>query len=206
MTEPGKSIELYRAPGEGGELSGLDARLLEIVAEAGGRISGEEMAKKLNVSTMTPARCLQRAKEILQSQDLFSLTEQKALILLDVIRLRDILFERVEGTDTKLDRDGRVVDLTAAPAWSSALIRLLREWRSIIDSMKVEIDSDQLQIRQAHADIMMEAITLIFENFLRALDKFVEVNGRAPSRLEANDIMEESLPIGFNVIEHRTAA
>lgn len=201
----GTAIELYRKVGEGGQLSGLDSRLLALVAEAGGRISGEELSEKLGGS-ISPARCLQRVREILKSQDILSITEQKSLLLLDVIRLRDILFDRVEGTETRITKHGDLVDVESSPAWANALVRLLREWRTTIDSMRSDIDGDQLLIREAHAKIMLDAIETVFLAFITRLDRHFQNYKEPPTRSQMEEMLEDALPLGFQALERKTAA
>jgi DNA-binding Lrp family transcriptional regulator len=206
MDTPGKELALYSPVGSGGELSGLDARLLDIVAEAGGRISGEEIAKKLNVESMTPARCAQRVREILKSQDLLSQVEQKALILLDFIKVRDMLFDRIEGTETRITKHGDVIEVESSPGLFNTMVRMLKEWRLLIESMRQDVDSETVKIRAAHARIMMDAIVEMFEEFIRLLEQFFIDKDRLPTRIEMNEMMEEAMPFGFQALERKTAA
>src|SRR6478736_4632626 len=97
MAKPGTEIMLYHRVGDGGELSGWDARLLQMAAE---RKTMEQMYEELGrPSGVSPARLGQRVREILNSQDWLSITDQKALLLLDFVKLRDVLWERLNGTE-----------------------------------------------------------------------------------------------------------
>ena len=201
MTTPGKEMALYSPVGSGGSLSGLDSRLLDIVAEAGGRISAEEIAKKLGVESMTPARCAQRVREILKSQDLLSQVEQKALILLDFIKVRDLLFDRIDGTETRITKHGDVIEVESSPGLFNSMIRLLKEWRVLIESMRNDVDSETVLIREAHAQIMMEAISVMFKQLMVRLS---EEGFDIPVTL-AMELMEEVMPLGFQALEKKTA-
>lgn len=197
---PGTELALYSPVGSGGELSGLDARLLAIVADAGGRISSEEISKQLGIPSMTPARCGQRVREILRSQDLLSQVEQKALILLDFIKVRDLLFDRIEGTETRITKHGDVIDVESSPGLFNSMIRLLKEWRVLIESMSQDVDSESLKIRKAHANAMLEAISLIFKHLFTRLG---EEGYEIPTVLSM-ELMEEAMALGFESLEKRT--
>lgn len=197
-SQPGLELELYRPVGGDGGLSGLDARLLEFAAK---RMTGEEMAAELGIEQMTPARCLQRVREILKAQNALSRNEQKALLLLDLVRARDTLFDRIEGTETKITKRGDVVDVESDPRHMSNLIRLLREWRGIIDSMQEDIDSSQVKITKAYADMMMRALEVVFR---RMLARLAEEGFEIPEDL-ARDLIEELLPLGFQALEEKIA-
>lgn len=200
-TEPGKELALYSPVGSGGELSGLDARLLQIVAEHGGRISGEELSKRLGIESMTPARCTQRVREILKSQDTLSQVEQKALILLDFIKVRDMLFERIEGTETRITKHGDTIEVESSPGLFNSMIRLLKEWRVLIESMRNDVDTETVKIREAHAKIMMDAISVMFKQlFIRLSEHGFEI----PTALSM-ELMEEAMGLGFQELEKKTS-
>jgi len=167
------------------------------------RKTAEQMYEELGSPvSLSPARCAARVREIIKSQDLLSVNEQKALLLLDFIRLRDILFDRVEGTESRMTKSGDIVEVDSAPAWANALVRLLKEWRGTIDSMKADIDSEELLIRRAHAEIMVQAMRLSFERLMLELEKA----GFEIPRDLAEQIIEESIPIGFQSLEKRISA
>lgn len=193
-------VDLYSAPGEGGKLSGLDTRLLELVA-ANPRITPEALAEELGVESMTPARCAQRVREILKAQDWLSISEQRALLLNDLIRLRDILFDRLEGTETKIGRDGELIEVGSSPAWANALVRTIKEWNSVIKEMQKVVDEDRDTLRRVHADIMEVGIRLIFEKLcMEIADRYdIDRNG-------LDSIMEEAMPYGFTAIRKRVKA
>jgi len=199
-TDASKQVDLYAPVGSGGELSGLDDHLLSIVAEAGGRISGEEISKQLGVPSMTPARCTQRVREILRSQDILSQLDQKALILRDLVKIRDLLFDRIEGTETRITKQGDVIEVESSPGLFNSVIRLLKEWRSLIESMRSDVDGETIVIRQAHAKIMNDAIGLMFKHLMTRLS---EEGFDVPTRLSM-ELMEEAMALGFQSIESRT--
>jgi hypothetical protein len=198
MSEPVSDVALYRAVGEGGELSMLDKELLKLAAK---RLSPEEIVKEGGLSAvLTPARAAQRIREILHSQDFLSLTEQKSLLLLDFVDLRDKLWERIDGTETRLTKHGDTIEVDSDPRHITNLIRLLKEWRGLVESMQTDIDSDSIKIRDAHASIMMAAMSVMFDRFLGKL----EAAGYGVPKAQAMEMWEEVMPLGFASLEKRT--
>lgn len=198
----GTAMELFQAVGDGGQISGLDQRLLDLVAKTP-NTTPEELSEALGVPSMTPARCAARVREIIKSRDWLSQTEKKSLLLDDLIRLRDIVFERLEGTEVKFDRHGDAIEVESSSAWANTMVRLLREWRQVIESMQHDVESADIKIRRAHAEIMLAAIEVMFERMLLRLEAALEV--KIPRDL-ANSIMEEVMPIGFTSLDSRTTA
>lgn len=199
--KPGTDLMIYTPVGGEGGLSGMDDRLLRLVKDHP-RISMEELSEKLGIESMTPARCGQRVREILKAQDWLSITDQKSLLLLDLVWLRDRLFERIEDGESRITKYGQVIEVESNPALFSAAVRLLKEWHGIIQSMQSDVDGDKLTIRETHAKIMMDAIMVMFKEFITRLsEEGVEI----PMAL-AMALMEEVMPLGFQSLEKRTAA
>lgn len=198
-------IRLYHELGEGGQLSGFDEQLLEMAAD---RMTGEQMWEKLGEpDTITPARCIQRVKEIVRAQDYLSRHEQKALVLLDFIKLRDALWERIDdGTEVRVTKNGDVVDVGLGAAYYNAMARVLREWRTTIESMQKDVESEEVSIRQVYADAMMAAISVMFDRFMLRLEQHYKLYSELPSAAEARSIFEEVMPFGFAEIEKKSAA
>ena len=194
-------VSIYAAVGSGGELSGLDDQLLKIVAAAGGHISGEEISRELNISSMTPMRCVQRIREILKSQDILSQSDQKALILRDFVSLRDKLFEQINDGDEVITKGGDVVNVATSAGYYNAMIRLLKEWSALITSMRTDIQQETVLIRQAHAKIMMGAIEVMFDSMMDGLkDQGYDI----PHAL-GMQLLEEAMPKVFQSIDKRTS-
>jgi len=204
MAKPGTEIMLYHRVGDGGELSGWDARLLQMAAE---RKTMEQMYEELGrPSGVSPARLGQRVREILNSQDWLSITDQKALLLLDFVKLRDVLWERLNGIEEKFNKHGDLIEVSAGSGWAQAFIRLLREWRGLLESMSADIDSDRLMIREAHAKIMIDALWVMFERFVLRLEAYFAEYKRLPTRVEMNDMLEDVMPYAFESLEEKTAS
>lgn len=165
------SKQLNEPVGEGGALSGLDTRLLEYAAM---KMSPEEMSNQL-AGAVDPARCAQRVREILRSQDWLSVVEQQAILMLDMYELRNILFDKVRENDVVTYNDnGDEVWSMQDPRWSANLIRLMKEFRAMLDATKAEVDKNKGNIRRAHADLMFGAIDLAFERLTFEIEK--EIN------------------------------
>jgi hypothetical protein len=196
---PASELDIYRPVGEDGELSGLDDRLLTLAAQ---HLSPEQIAQQINIQGVTPLRVSQRIREILKSQDWLSASQQKSLLLLDLVRLRDILFDRVEGTETKITKHGEVLEVESDSRHASNLIRLLREWRSVIESMQKDIDSEKVTINRAYATVMIEAINVMFQRFILRLE---QSGVKLPPERELMDLMEEVMPLGMQTLESKVS-
>lgn len=196
VTSASRDIALVNRVGEGGQISGLDKQLLKMAAQ---RYTAEQMSEELG-GAIDPARCAQRVREIIKSQDILSVTEQKALLLLDMVELRDILFDRVKESDIAIDRNGDSIEIGSDPRHAANLIRLLREFRTLIESSQAEITSAQVMIREAHAQIMLAAIDVVFERFLLRLEQA----GHELDRAVAMQAMEEAMPLAFQALEKKT--
>lgn len=195
---------LYSPIGEGGKLSGFDERLLEMASE---RKSGEQMYAELgSPPSLSPARCLQRVREILKAQDYLSRADQKALLLLDFIKLRDVLWEKINGEEMKLTRNGDLVEVSAPPAWASILVRVLREWRNTIDSMRDDVEGEQDLIRTGQATLVLQAITVMFDRYQLREERYFELHKALPSADERRTMFEEVIPLGFQALETKAAA
>lgn len=196
MSKSNEEMALYTRVGEGGSLSILDKKLLELAAQ---RKTPEEMVEDIGVGGLTPARAAQRVREILTSQDFLSELEQKRLILLDMVELRDQLWERINGGDEVITKHGELVSVSADAKHYANAIRLLTEWRKLIESMHKDVNASTVGIREAHAEIMMQAFSVMFDRFLHKLD----VAGVSVPRLKAMEIMEEIMPLGFAALRER---
>ena len=196
---------IYEPMGEGGQLSGLDRQILEMASK---RMSADQMWVELGrPTTLTPARLLQRLKEILASQDVLTQQEQMALVLLDVIKLRELLWERLEdGKEAKITKHGEVVATGLGSSFYNTMARTLREMRVTIESMSKAVDGGGVTIRQAHADIMMAAISVMFDRFVARIEDHVRLYDAMPEAGQLRTMFEEVMPLGFTSMEGKIAA
>jgi hypothetical protein len=183
-------------------LSSLDDRLLDMAAK---RYSFERMYDELGEPEWTSAAKIgTRVRTLLAAFTLDSV-EQKALLLRDLVKLRDIIFEQLEGDGIHIDADGELTGREIAPAWASAMVRLLKEWRSTIESMQTDLEGDRASIREAHAQIMFQALTVMFERFVlrleeAAADEFSDIEFKA-SRTALMGIFGDVMPLGFESLQ-----
>lgn len=190
--------DLNRRVGEDDRLSGLDKQLLDM---ANKRFTGEQMEAELG-GRVSAARCIQRVREILKSQNYLDTVERQSLLLLDLVELKDILFQRVrdEGGITT-DRHGNDYWTLGDPRWSANLIRLLKEFRAMIETSAGEIEKNANTIRSAHRDIMYNAMELTFERFVFDLEKQFDI-----PKSVLMEMFEKAIPVGFAALNERVAA
>lgn len=195
------AISLYSPIGEGGQLSGFDEKLIEYGRQ---RMSGEQMYNELGrPPSMTPARCVQRLREIVNAQDLLTTHEQMLLLMLDLVKLRDKLFEGMDVGTLGFNKDGDEVVVVDkfTPAWANATARVLREMRQTIESMSKHNEGEDITIRRVHAEMMMAAITIMFERFVLRLEEHILNYQEMPDRTTLERIFEEVMPLGFASFE-----
>lgn len=199
------AVSLYRPFGEGGELSGFDMRLLEFASQ---RLTGEQMYEELgSPEGLSPARCIQRVKEIVKAQDYLSIAEQKSLLLLDFVKLRDKLWERIdEGTETKISKHGDTLEVGLDSAFYRALTQVLKEWRVTIDSMRNDVIGEEMTIRAAHAEIMMAAISVMFDRFVLRIEQHFSLYKELPGAEEMRTVFEEVMPLGIAAVQAKVSS
>lgn len=208
--------DLTRQVAGGGELSGLDKKLLELASR---NMSPDEIGKELNLK---PARAAQRIREILRERDWLSLNEQEAMLMQDLIDLKNFLTttmhkdqamqiaaaenaaaEAREDADFGLSRnyEQRVQELTLGdPRWAANLKGVLAEIGKILNGRRKIVESDRLMIRNSTAILMAAAIEMSFKNLVyQVREEYPEVD-----ELKMRNMIEQSLPRAFQAIEERT--
>lgn len=186
--------DLNSVVGASGELSMLDKKLLAMASK---RLTPSDMSERLN-GILDPASCAQRVREILRAWDWLSIVEQRALILMDMIELKDILMDRVrqEGGEVE-DRDGNITWSFGDPRWASAVTKLLSEMNKLITQEQTGIDADRQGLRRAHAMVMVRATEQAFDHMARSLRAEYPQVPEARMRLA----LEESVPIAIASID-----
>ncbi|MDF2915915.1 MAG: hypothetical protein K0S70_132 [Microbacterium sp.] len=183
-------------------LSIYDDRLLDMASK---RMSFEQMYDDLGCPDGTsPAAIGTRVRTLLAAYTLDAV-EQKSLLLRDLVRLRDIIFDELESDGIHVGADGEITAKELSPAWASAMVRLLKEWRSTIESMQDDLADSRQSIREAHAHIMLQAITIMFERFVARLeeanaDEFsgITFTGTRPAMMA---LLGEVMPLGFQHLQ-----
>lgn len=186
--------ELTRPVGADGKLSMLDKRLLKMASL---RLSPAEMAERMN-GIITPAAAAQRVREILSAWDYLSIVEQKALILMDLIELKDILMDRVRQEGGMVEgKNGELVYSFGDPRWASAVTKVLSEMGKLITQEQANVDAERQGVRRAHAMVMVRAIEQTFDRFAR------DLRAEFPSVPEARmrGVLEEAIPIAVAAID-----
>lgn len=195
-----KDLTIYAPIGEGGQLSGFDEKLIEMATR---RLTAEQMYEALgNPPSMTPARCFQRVREILKAQTRFSALEQQALLLNDFVKLRDVLWERIEGTETKITKNGDVIEVESGVGYFNAMARVLREWSRLMTEMQKNVDDGATTITQQDATLMMQVISIMFDRYHGMLER---EGVKLPDANRRREMFEEIMPLGFQVLQERVA-
>lgn len=189
-----KALGIYSPMGEQ-SLSGLDGRLLTLASE-NPNISAEELAEKLGIESITPARARQMLRELLKGSALDDAMRMR-LMLFDLIKLRDMLFEKVEGTEIRVDRRGNEIEVDADPRHASNLIRLLETYRKTILDIQTFTDAAENKLRSQDAKRMAQGYAFAIERLLRRL---VEHGYEIPEKL-AMELAEECLALAFQYLE-----
>lgn len=182
--------ELTKAVGIDGELSGLDARLLQMAAA---RRSPEEMGDETG---MAPARAAQRVREILASRDWLSNMEQEILLMQEMFELKNQIQDIVQ-------RYAKADYLHAMdPRWATTLQKLLTDLVKIVDNRSQRVSEARVTIRKAHATLITQAIEEAFNIALHELRERGVVIDESVYR----DALEQALPRAFQKIQDRTEA
>jgi hypothetical protein len=189
------TADLAKVVGAEGELSATDKRLLQYARQ---NLSPDEMAEKFG-GLLTPARCVQRVREILRSHDYLSQVERRALILLDMIELKEILLDHVrnEGGEVTNPNTGETYYSFGDPRWAGNLVKLLAEMNKLISADRGDIDAARIKIRRRHAEIFMRALDLTFRMLVRKM----EAMGLGGSEEVMLELLEECLPAALAAIE-----
>jgi hypothetical protein len=158
--------QLNAAVGASGKLSMLDKKILKAASK---RMTPTQISEHLD-GIISPAAAAQRAREILSAWDWLSINEQRALILMDMIELKEILFDRVRQEGGLVEtRDGEMTFTLGDPRWSANLMKLLGQMNDLITKETANVDSERQSIRHAHGMVMVRAIEMTFDSLARDL-------------------------------------
>lgn len=189
------SEDLGTVVGAGGSLSMLDKKLLRY---ASSRMTPEQMSEALE-GILSPAAAAQRVREILRSWDWLAIVEQKALILMDMIELKDILMSRVkaEGGFIEDEKTGQQAYSFGDPRWASALQKTLDSMNKLVSTQQASLDAERQGLRKAHAMVMVRALEMGFDKLSRELRReYPQVNEQ-----RMRDVLEDVLPLAIATVD-----
>ena len=141
-----------------------DRKLVQTAAARHGRVSPEELSK---ICGGSPAACAKRLRELLAARDWLSIIETRALITEDMLRLKEHLFNMMEGGEWYDDR-GRAYGSGDA-RWASELNKTLKEMSRQAELAVSQIDTARAKVRNSHADLMVSAIDQAFKLMMEAI-------------------------------------
>lgn len=149
--------------------------------------SPTEIAKLTN-GVLKPAEVAVRVQEILDDRDWLSEAQTKALLVDDLMQLKDVLVEKAV-TFKNLD--------AAKP-----LISVLTQLDRTLTAEKFDLNKAMNEISRAHAFLLLQAMDLAFEKL--CLD--IERAHPEISRAELTTLRQAALPDAIKAIESRVPA
>lgn len=188
--------DLGQAVGYEGKLSYLDGQLLKCASK---RMTLQQISDELG-GVLTPAQCGQRVREIYKSYDWMGDLEQRGMILMDFIELKNILFDRVrsEGGTVRND-DGTIYYSFGDPRWAAALTKVLEQLSKLVSREQPKLDAERTLLRRAHAKVMVDAVEVAFRKLMLDIrESYPEVD-----ELELRSFLETALPAAIQAIEAR---
>lgn len=188
--------DIGQAVGYQGKLSYLDSTLLRC---ASNRMTLQQISEEIG-GVLTPAQCGQRVREILKSYDWMSDLDQRGLILMDFIELKNILFDRVRSEGgTVRNEDGSIYYSFGDPRWAAALTKVLEQLSKLVSREQPKLDAERQMLRRAHAKVMIEAVELAFRKLtLDIRESYPEVD-----EMVLRGFLETALPSAIQAIEAR---
>jgi hypothetical protein len=193
-----KRSDLHERVGEGGELTGLDKALIEMMTR---NFSPEMMSDQLG-GAVSPERCLARTKEILRSTNVWDVVEKQAALMYDFVEVKNILFDRVRSEGGIYEtKNGMEFWTQGDPRWSANLIKVLKEFRSMIEATEAAVNKNAGTLRDGQRDLVFASIEKMFNHFLFDLEQYLGARVDKPKLLE---MMERAIPVGFAMIEEKT--
>lgn len=188
--------DIGQAVGYQGKLSYLDSTLLRC---ASNRLTLQQISEEVG-GVLTPAQCGQRVREILKSHDWMSDLDQRGLLLMDFIELKNILFDRVRSEGgTVRNEDGSIYYSFGDPRWAAALTKVLEQLSKLLGREQPKLDAERQMLRRAHAKVMIEAVELAFRKLVLDIrDSYPEVD-----EMVLRGFLETALPSAIQAIEAR---
>lgn len=188
--------------GEGGEMSSMDKRLLEIAAKYNGNISAADLAAEAGFN-IAPARAAQRLREILNTRDWLSIENKIALQVEDIVDLKQYIREKMRLDDGEREifheRGGTEVSL-GDPRWTANMTKVLALLGTQLDKALARQKDAKAKISSGNAAIMVSALDRAMSKWLfRMQDLYPEIDEGI-----ARDALEDALTAAFQVVDEQT--
>ena len=135
-------------------MSGLTLRDNLLVQAAADGLSGEEMEAKYGVPA---AQAVVRVRQILRERDIWSETEQRKLLLVDLQNLKSQMQKNFEASRDSKD--------------ASALLRTLDQISRILENQSRITDEDLAKISSAQAKALLNLVVQAFGAAKDALER-----------------------------------
>lgn len=196
--------DLSRAVGADDELSVIDKRIIDIAAKYNGNISPAALAEEVGFN-VSPARVAMRLREILNSRDWLSIQHKIALVIEDMVELKQFVKQRRDENAAGdvvvgITRDGAEIYSQPDPRWAMAYQKVLASIEdSLRQAFKMQKDATA-KISAGNAQIMIAAIEKGWGKFIFSLlAAYPDVD-----ELFARNLMQDALEATLSVIQEST--
>lgn len=163
----------------------MDQMLLDLAAAG---VSSQEISERTN-GALSPVRVEARIRQIIKNRtDSLSAFEQRFLLIHDLQRLKQMLWDMIEeGDDDRSDL-------------ASTMVQTLKLVGDRIDVMAKEADDTKERITKYQAGVWIKALELVYENVIDRLAKqYPDVDV-----IVLREMVNEELPRAFEQIEAET--
>jgi hypothetical protein len=141
--------------------------------------SAEEIARSAPINgTLTPAQCLNRLTQLVESKDVLDVYQKKMLILDNTYQLSARLKKQMDDMEF-IDKDN-----------GAMFLRTQKELMDMVERVKGEADAELMAFNQRRADEFTAALAYIFDALLERLaQKYPEIEVA-----EAQELVLEVIP------------
>lgn len=189
---------LEKVGGEDG-LSGFDQRLLRLAAAGK---TPDEIARELGID-IAPARVAQRIRDILKTRSWLSILEKKALLVDDMMELKEHLRDIVMSEGGEMyDKNGEAMGWSFGdPRWSANLLKTIKELSTQLDLDLQQTDMAKNELLAGQARIMTSAISIAFNKLMFHIrESYPDVDEQA-----LMSFMEDAIPAAIELVESKVA-
>lgn len=148
--------------------------------------SAEEISRSAPINgTLTPAQCLNRVAQLVESKDVLDVYQKKMLILDNTYQLSARLKKQMDDMDF-IDKDN-----------GAMFLKTQKELLDMVERVKGEADDQLMAFNQRRADEFTAALAYIFDALLdRLAEKYPEIEVA-----EAQELVLEVIPASLPEVQ-----